>query len=55
MAHTRQLQSAPRSNFGQKLANAAHTITNIYSIGSTIYHVGKAVAPIISALLSFLR
>ena len=52
MAHPHQLQSSPRLNFGQKLANAAHTIKkHIYSIGSTIYHVGKAVAPIISALL----
>ena len=51
MAHTRQLQSSPSLNFGQKLANAAHTLKNIYSIGSTIYHVGKAVAPIVSALL----
>lgn len=48
MAHLHQLQS---SNFGQKLSNAAHTLKSIYSIGSTIYHVGKAVAPLVSALL----
>ena len=48
MAHPHQQQS---SNFGQKLANAAHTMKSIYIIGSTIYHVGKAVAPFVSALL----
>ena len=47
MAHTPQLQSS----FGQKLSNAAHTMKSIYSIGSTIYHVGKAVAPFVAALL----
>ena len=51
MAHIHQLKSSPSRNFGQKLSNAAHTLKNIYSIGSTIYHVGKAVAPIIAGLL----
>jgi hypothetical protein len=51
MAHPHQMQTSPTMNFGQKLSNVAHTIQNIYSIGSTLYHVGKAVAPLVSALL----
>ena len=51
MAHPDQLQSSPSMNFGQKLSNVAHTMKNIYSIGSTLYNVGKVVAPFVSALL----
>ena len=51
MAHPHQL----KSSFGQKLSDVANTLKNIYSVGSTVYHVGKAVAPFVTALLYISR
>ena len=51
MAIHQSFQGSQHIGLGQKLANTAHTFKHIYSIGSTICHVGKAVAPIIAGLL----
>ncbi len=51
MGHPHQLQTAPTMTFGQKASNVAHTMKNIFEIGSGIYHVAKSAAPIIRALL----